>query len=51
MYARPIPIQTKVHLKKLHFLAVTYGMGVLNCDFDVVQTAVYFSFVLAIFRN
>ena len=35
MYARPIPIKTKVHFKKLQFLAVTYDMGVLNCDFDV----------------
>ena len=23
-YARPIPVQTKVHLKNLHFLAVKY---------------------------
>ena len=36
MYARPIPIQTKVRFKNLQFLAVTYDMGVLNCDFDVV---------------
>ena len=36
MYARSIPIQTKVHFKKLQFLAVRYDMGVLNCDFDVV---------------
>ena len=34
--SRPIPIQTKVHSKNLQFLAVTYDMGVLNCDFDVV---------------
>ena len=27
MYARPIPVQTKVHFKKLQFLAVTYNMG------------------------
>ena len=36
MYARPIPIQTEVHFKNLQFLAVTYDMGVLNCDFDVI---------------
>ena len=36
MYARPIPIQTIVHFKNLQFLAVTYDMGVLNCDFEVV---------------
>ena len=35
MFARPIPIQTKVHFKNLQFHAVTYDMGVLNCDFDV----------------
>ena len=29
-------MQTKVHLKNMQFLAVTYDMGVLNCDFDVV---------------
>ena len=36
MYARPIPIQTKVHFKRLQFRAVTYDMGVLSCAFDVV---------------
>ena len=36
MYARPIPVQTKVHFKTLQFLAVTYDMGVLICAFDVV---------------
>ena len=36
MYARPIPIQTKVHFKKMQFLAVTYDMGVLSCGFNVV---------------
>ena len=36
MYARPIPVQTKVHFKNLKFLAVTYDMGVLSCAFDVV---------------
>ena len=36
MYARPIPVQTKVHFKTLQFLAVTYDMGVLFCAFDVV---------------
>ena len=45
MHARPIPGQTKVHFKKLQFLAVTYDMGVLSCAFDVVKTAVCFSFV------
>ena len=35
MYARPIPVQTKVHFKILQFLAVTYDMGVLSCAFDV----------------
>ena len=36
MYARPIPVQTKVHFKKLQFLAVTYDMEVLICAFDVI---------------
>ena len=36
MYARPIPVQTKVHFKNLQFLAVTYDMGVLSCALDVV---------------
>ena len=36
MYARPIPIQTKVHFKSLQFLALTYDMGVLNFDVDVI---------------
>ena len=27
MYARPIPVQTKVQFKNLQFLAVTYDMG------------------------
>ena len=36
MYARPIPIQTEVHFKKLQFLAVTYDMEVLICAFDVI---------------
>ena len=35
-FHRPIPEQTKLILKKLQFLAVTYDMGVLSCDFDVV---------------
>ena len=42
MYARPIPIQAKVHFKNLQFLAVAYNMGVLSCAFDVVLTAVFF---------
>ena len=29
MYARPIPVQTKVHFKNLLFLVVTYVMGFL----------------------
>ena len=45
MHARPIPGQTKVHFKNLQFLAVTYDMGVLSCAFDIVKTAVCFSFV------
>ena len=36
MYARPKPVQTKVHSNSLQFLAVTYDMGVLSCAFDVV---------------
>ena len=45
MYARSIPLQTKVHFKNLQFLAVTLDMGVLNCALDVVKTVVCFSFV------
>ena len=45
MHASPILVQTKVHFKKLQFLAVTYDMGVLSCVFDVVKTVVCFSFV------
>ena len=33
MYARPIPVQTKVHFKNLPFLAVSYDMGVLSESF------------------
>ena len=36
IYARPIPVLTKVHFKNLQFLAVTYDMRVLSCAFDVV---------------
>ena len=36
MYAMPIPIQTKVHVKNLQFLAVTYDMGFLSFAFDVI---------------
>ena len=32
MYARPIPVQTKVHFNNLQFLAVTYAMGFLCVD-------------------
>ena len=36
MYARPIPVQTKVHFRNVQFLAVMYDMMVLSCAFDVV---------------
>ena len=36
MYARPVPVQTKVHFKHLQFLAVTNDMEVLNYAFGVV---------------
>ena len=36
MYARPIPVQTKVHFKNLQFFAVTYDMEVLIYAFDVI---------------
>ena len=49
MYARPIPEQTKVHLKSLKFHAVTYAMGVLSCAFDVVKTEVIFVLSLSNF--
>ena len=45
MYARPIPVQTKVYFKTLQFLAVTYDMGGLSCAFDFVKT------VLCLFRQ
>ena len=45
MYARKIPVQTKVHFKNLQFVAVTYDMGVLSCAFDVAKTEMCFSFV------
>ena len=51
MYARQIPVQTKVHFKKLYFLAVTYGMKFLSRAFDVVQTAVSSPSVYSITRN
>ena len=41
MYAKPI--QTRVHFKELHFLYVTYHMGVLGGVFDVVSSAEFFS--------
>ena len=31
MYARALPVQTKVHFKNLLFLAVTCDMGFLSC--------------------
>ena len=36
MYARPKPVETKVHFKNFQFLAVTYDMEVLICAFDVI---------------
>ena len=36
IYAMPILVQTKVHLKKLQFLAVVYDMGFLSFAFDIV---------------
>ena len=36
LYAKPIPVQTKVYSKKLQFLFVTYDMGAFSCAFDVV---------------
>ena len=36
MHAMPIPVQTKLHFKKLQFLAVTYDMGFLSFAFDVI---------------
>ena len=36
MYAMPIPVQTKVHFKKMQFLAVKYDMRDLTFAFDVV---------------
>ena len=45
IYARPIPVQTKVRFKNLKFLAVTYDIGNLSFVFDVVKTVVCFSFV------
>ena len=49
MYAKQIPVQTKVHFQNLQFLAVTYDMVVLSSAFDVVKTALFFPFVQAIF--
>ena len=36
MYARSLPVQTKVHFKKLQILAVSYDMGFLSFAFEVV---------------
>ena len=36
MYAMSLLVQTKVHFKKLQFLAVAYDMGILTCAFDIV---------------
>ena len=35
MYARPLPVQTKVHFENLQFLAVAYDIGFLSCACDV----------------
>ena len=45
MYARPIPLHTKVHFKNLKFSAVAYDMGILSFAFDFVKTVMCFSFV------
>ena len=46
MYARLMPIQTKVHFKNLQFLALAYDMVVLICAFGVnLNGSVFFSFV------
>ena len=42
MFARPIPVQTKVQFKNLQFLAVMYDIGILSCAFDVIKTVVFF---------
>ena len=42
MYARPLPVQTKVHFKNLLLRAVAYDLGLLSCASDVVLTAVLF---------
>ena len=44
MYARSLPIQAKVHLRNLQFLAVAYDMELLSCAFDVVSMAVFYHF-------
>ena len=36
MYARPMPVQTKVRFKNLQSLNLTYDMEVLICAFDVI---------------
>ena len=35
IYARPIPVHTKVHFKILQFISLTYAMGDLSCAFVV----------------
>ena len=42
MYARSLPVQTKVHSKNEQFLAVVNDMGFLSCAFGFVQTVMYF---------
>ena len=42
MYARPIPVQEKVHYKNLKFLAVTYDMEVLIYAFALFKKKCFF---------
>ena len=35
MYARPIPVQKKVHFKNVKLIAVTSDKGFLSCAFGV----------------
>ena len=49
MYARPIPVQKKVHFKNLLFLAVTNNMVVLICAFDVFLNGSVFYLCLSNF--
>ena len=42
MYARPIPVQTKVHFKNLQFLAMAYYMGGFKLCFRRYQNGSVF---------